>query len=291
MRLLFLASDKEREKDLAAAFTAGAARHGAEIEIRANSATPDLAGFDAVAMVGVKSRRTFHAALAAGIVPVMIDKGYSRHRRADARVWEYWRVSVGAHHPTAGLMARDMPKDRAEAQGFEAAPWRSAGLQIVLAGSSAKYHEFYSLPDPTEWARGVVAELRRYTDRPIIYRPKPSWDGAVPIEGTHWSPPKENFVQTIRNAWAIVTHGSNACFEAALAGIPSIILGEAVAAPISSREIAAIEDPKCGKRGQWLANLAYRQWTEREMQRGLAWEHIGGQIHEFTVTGLSGGSR
>lgn len=281
MRLRFFASSKEREKNLGAAFVAGAQRHRVKAEVHELVATPDIKGCDAVAMVGVKSRRLFHACLEAGVVPIMLDKGYIRTRRADARVWEFWRVSVGAHHPTAGLMDHAMPADRFEALGLEVRNWRSSGLQIVLAGSSAKYHEFYGLPDPTEWAQGVIAELRQHTDRPIVYRPKPSWDGAVPIDGTYFSGPKENVLNVLNNAWAVVTHGSNICFEAALMGIPAIVLGEGVAAPISSRAIADIVSPRMAKRGQWLQNLAYRQFTEREMGSGFAWGHIGRWIDEF----------
>lgn len=281
MRLRFFASSKEREQNLGRAFVTGALGRGVKAEVRELVATPDIKGCDAVAMVGVKSRRLFQACLAAGVVPIMLDKGYVRTRRPGERVWEFWRVAVGAHHPTAGLMDARMPADRFEQLGFEVKPWRSSGLQIVLAGSSAKYHEFYGLPDPTVWAQGVIDRLAELSNRPIVYRPKPSWDGAVPIPGTYFSGPKENINAVLRNAWAVVTHGSNACFEAALEGIPSIVLGDGVAAPISSRVIEEIADPRMAKRGPWLHNLAYRQFTEREMEAGLAWQHIEGWIHDY----------
>lgn len=280
MRLLFMASEKEREQDLAAAFCAGARRHRVDAEVRPLGSEPDLSTVDAVAMVGVKSKRLFDATKAARAIPIMLDKGYTRTRRDDSRVWEFWRVAVNAHHPTAGLMDKAMPPQRAADHGFEPAPWRSRGLQILIAGSSAKYHEFYDLPDPTEWAHDVVGMLKVLTDRPIIYRPKPSWDGAVPITGTYFSHGKQNIREPLTNAWAVVTHGSNTCFEAAMMGVPSIVLGEGVAAPISSRTLAEIDDPRRGKRRQWLDNLAFRQWTEREMKSGLAWEHIGGWVDD-----------
>jgi hypothetical protein len=71
---------------------------------------------DAVAMVGVKSKRCGSLTVRGRGVPIMLDKGYVRTRRAGARVWEYWRVSVGAHHPTeTSLMSRKMPSDRFDA--------------------------------------------------------------------------------------------------------------------------------------------------------------------------------
>ena len=41
--------------------------------------------------------------------------------------------------------------------------------------------------DPTEYAKYLVSEIRKYSKRQIWYRPKPSWRDAMPIEGTYFS--------------------------------------------------------------------------------------------------------
>jgi hypothetical protein len=282
MNVLFCHSDKPREIALAEAFLAGAAHNRCRTEARRLSEDLTVDGADVVAMVGVKSKRLFDMAANAGAVPIMLDKGYVRTRRVGSRVWEYWRVSVGAHHPTElSLMRRKMPTDRWEALGLDVAAWRSRGNQIVIAGSSAKYHTFYGLPEPNDYYSALVASLRAVTDRPIIYRPKPSFKDAVPIKGTEFSSGNETITDVLWGAHALVTHGSNACFEAALLGVPTIVLGDAVAGPISSRLIADVETPVRGKREQWFANLAYHQWTEGEFRDGIAWEHVRRWVNDF----------
>jgi hypothetical protein len=232
-------------------------------------------------MVGVKSKRLFDLTVAAGAIPIMLDKGYIRTRRPDARVWEYWRVSVGAHHPTqTSLMRRKMPSDRIDQFCVAPRPWRTRGFTVVIAGSSAKYHSFYELDEPNVYYPDLVARLGQLTDRQLIYRPKPSFKEAKRIKPAQFSTGDETILQALEGAWALVTHGSNACFEAALLGIPSIVLGDGIAAPISSRSIAEIDNPLMGKREQWLANLAYHQWTESEMQSGEAWATIGGWVDD-----------
>ena len=278
MRILFAASDKHREQLLAQAFAKGVVAHGDEAVICHNGDLPALKEFAAVAMVGVKSRLMFEAVRQAGAVPIMLDKGYVRTRREGARTWEFWRTSVGNHQPTERLMEIRHPDDRFEALGLEVAKWRKSGLQILFAGSSAKYHEFYGLPDPTTYATDLFERIAALTDRPIVYRPKPSWRDAVPIAGSRFSVGKEGITNALANAHCLITHGSNACFEAALLGIPSIVLGDAVARPISSTSLDEIEQPFRGKRLQWFANLAYHQFTEPEMQSGLAWQHIREQL-------------
>lgn len=273
MRVVFFASDKPREQALAKAFLRGASFHRCHVEQRPLCASPDVRGADVIAMVGVKSKTLFDLTLAAGAVPVMLDKGYVRTRRSGSRVWEYWRVAVGAHHPTeTSLMRHKMNSDRWDALGLEVSPWRSRGNQIVIAGSSAKYHHFYGLPEPNDYYRDLAAQIRARSQRPIIYRPKPSFKDAQPIDGTEFSDGNENILDALWGAHALVTHGSNACFEAALQGVPSIILGDGVAAPFSSRTLEDIENPIRGKREQWFANLAYHQFTEREFRDGMAWQ-------------------
>ncbi len=138
------------------------------------------------------------------------------------------------------------------------------------------------MKDPTAYARGIVRELRQSTERPLVYRPKPSWSDAVPIIKTTYSGPEEHIGRALTGAWVTVTHGSNACFESVLAGIPCIILGDAVAKPISSTSLGDIENPRLAsdaERLAWANNLAYFQWTAAEFLSGQAWEFIRQEIH------------
>lgn len=280
--ICFYASDKPRERELADAVLAGARAHGVDGFVKPLTEKIEIEPCTVACMVGVKSVELFRAVELAGILPVYFDKGYIRSRRADARTWEFWRVSVGAHHPTqTTLMRHKKPGDRFAALGLDVQPWRRNGLQVVFAGSSAKYHDFYGISEPTRFARKVIRGIAAVSDRPIIYRPKPSWRDAVPIAGAHYSAGGEGIGAALANAHCLVTHGSNACFEAALLGIPSIILGDAVARPISSTDLDALEAPALGKRDQWLANLAYHQWTLDEFRSGEAWATMGEWIDEL----------
>jgi hypothetical protein len=276
MRIVFYVSDKPREKQLGKMFCAGAMRHGHDAVVVELNPNAPLVECDAACMVGVKSKSLFARVQASGATPVIFDKGYIRSRADKSSTWEYWRVSIGDHQPTrTTLMSQKFPADRFERLEVEVAPWRRFGIHIVIAGSSAKYHQFYDLPDPTTYWNGVIQQLKQVTDRPIVYRPKPSWREAVPIQGSYYSNSKQDLSSILLNAFATITHGSNACFESIIAGIPSVVLGDAVAAPISSTTLDDIEAPLFGKRDQWFHNLAYHQWTEHEMQSGEAWTIIG----------------
>jgi len=279
MNIAFFANDKKREQDLAEAFIAGVEKRGDKgfvFKTIENDARFPVPWPDVVAMVGVKSRDRYRECQDKGIHTIMLDKSYQRHGG-----WEWWRCAINAHHPTATLMDINRPRDRMA--DVELSDWRKPTKRghIVIAGSSAKYHRFYDLPEPTKWATDLVAEIRKHTDRPIIYRPKPSWHDAVPIDGTSYSKLPDTIGDVLKGAHALVTHGSNACFEAVVAGVPCIILGDGVAKPISSTDIADIERPYLAPnydRQRWLAALSYCQWTLEEFKSGEAWAEIRPQI-------------
>lgn len=278
LRVCFFHSSKPRERILANAFLEGISRSGDHVELRELKPEVEVADHcDVAAMVGVKSKELYQANWRAGIHTLYFDKGYTRHATSGGlRAWEYWRVAVDAHHPTHYLNRLSHDSDRAQKLGIEFNPWRKEGRHIVFAGSSQKYHDFYGLQDPTTYARKVIRRIRGLTSREIVYRPKPSWKEAIAIEGCVYSQ-GGSITDVLQDAWALVTHGSNACFEAVIMGIPSIVLGDAVAGPISSRDIEELENPRLAsdtERRQWLANLSYCQWTLAELATGEAWRHI-----------------
>ena len=283
MRVCFFRSDKPREGILADAFMEGVKKHGDIASIRMLGDEDESDHCDVAVMVGVKSKRLFDKHINAGRHVIYLDKGYSRHVSEDSavRIWEYWRVSVDSHHPTRYLMLKQMPHDRIDAFGLDLPlpPLRKGGnlSHIVIAGSSAKYHEFYGMKPPNEYYKKVFKQIREKSAQPVIYRPKPSYHDAESIPGTITSPSRESIYDVLDGAHALVTHGSNACFEAVITGVPCIILGDAVAKPISSTDLKFIRSPKLASeedRMQWLANLSYQQWTMPEMKNGKAWDHI-----------------
>lgn len=270
MKICFYISDKPRERFLGKSFEAGAKNYGHDIVLRrlGSGIEPNC---DLSCVVGVKSKNLWDRLDGHKL---MFDKGYTRHRSKDG-AWEYWRLSLNSHHPTNTTLHKfKYASDRFEKLKLQVKPWRRSGLQVLFAGSSEKYHAFYDLEGPTEYARKIVTRLNELTDRPIYYRPKPSWKNAVPVGGSYFSDPKSPLESVLSNAHCIVTHGSNICFEAMLEGIPSIVLGEAIAQHISSTELEDVESPHLAKRERLLAALGYHQWTMDEMKSGECWQMV-----------------
>ncbi|HEY6021420.1 MAG TPA: hypothetical protein VIY48_16390 [Candidatus Paceibacterota bacterium] len=291
MRVCFIYAEKDgdeesRELTLANAFLEGVALSGDETSVVTKSeAQRNPPEAEVVCMVGVKSLKLFTQMKALGKQIVYFDKGYLRHRGIGTRTWEYWRVAVNDHHPTDYVGVAKHGPTRWQAisrrRGIAPAPWRTEGDHVVYAGSSDKYHAFVGLPDPTKYAEDVIAKLKKVTDKPVLYRPKPTWLDAVPVDGARFSPRAASIEDAMRGAWCLVTNGSNSSYDATMAGIPCIILGRAVAKPLYSDRLKDVNNPPVPTneaRNQWLANIAWCMFTEEEMRMGLAWKAIRPQL-------------
>lgn len=275
MKVVFYYAEKPRERILREAFAAGVKAHGDEIEWR--TVADEVIDCDVAVMVGVKSRELFQTYWKRGAHTVLLDKGYHRATYpGGARGWIYWRVAVNGHQCTHYL-EQGRPDDRAKKVGWRVQRWRKNGGHILFAGSSQKYHDFVGAGSATEFAQKTIRRIAKFSERPIVYRPKPSWDGAVAVEGATFQDEFVPLTENLIGAWATVTHGSSICLESILAGVPVIVLGEAVAKPISSHDLLEIESPRLATEDevwQWLSNLAYQQWTLGEFASGEAWENI-----------------
>lgn len=280
MRVCFYYSQKPQERILREAFERGV--HGFGDDLEGRELGGELADCDVAVMIGVKSREIFQAHWKRGTHTVLLDKGYHRASYSGgARGWVYWRVAVDAHQCTHYLPL-NKPDDRAIKLGWTVPRWRKNGRQILFAGGSQKYHDFVDAGNATEFAQKTVKRLEKYTDRRIVYRPKPSWDGATAVEGAEFQGEHVALSDALNNAWAMVTHGSSACVESILSGVPVIVLGQAVAKPISSTDLSEIESPRLAtvdERWQWLSDLAYNQYKLNEFESGEAWQHIRAVIH------------
>jgi hypothetical protein len=209
---------------------------------------------------------------AQGLKAVYIDLGYfGRH---DGGRWSgFHKLAINSRHPTEYFQRVAHSSRRADALKVRIHPWRPRAPYILLAGMGDKGALAEGF-QPEEWERKAIDEIRKYTDRPIIYRPKPSWKDAKPIEGTKFSPKDELLRRLLMDCHAVVTHHSNVAVDGLVDGIPAFCW-EGVATPLSLQDLSKIEDPiRPDTRRQWVNDLAYTQFSIAEMHSGRAWRHL-----------------
>lgn len=255
----------------------GIARAGEHVEVAFEDDYDGRAPGDVAVFYGLAGRlpQVFADYKAKGRA-VYIDLGYWG-RREGGRWTGYHKVAVNARHPTAYYRRPAHPGARFERFNVPIRPWavRSKRAPILLCGMGDKAARAEGY-EPEAWERWVITQIRRYTDRPILYRPKPSWKQARPIEGCGFSPKARELAQELDQAWAVVTHHSNAAVEAVLAGVPAFCW-YGVGVDMAARRLSLIEEPHYPtrpEREQWAADIAYTQWSVAEMRTGAPWHHL-----------------
>jgi len=210
----------------------------------------------------------------AGKKAIYVDLGYWAREGQTG----HHKLGLNSRHPTAYFQRRAHAPDRWRRLNVTIQPWRAANpaAPIIVAGMSGKgalaegFH-------PQEWERKAIAELRKHTQRRIIYRPKPNWTGSRPIDGADFQKGDSqgrDVPVVLRNCHAIVTHHSNVAVDALLAGVP-VFSVEGIAAKLGLSDLSKIETPVYPDgREQWAYDAAYTQWTVPEMASGAPWRHL-----------------
>lgn len=138
------------------------------------------------------------------------------------------------------------------------------GEYILVVPPSEKVMKFYG-HNLDDWMKTTVSEIKKYSNKPINVRLKPSRTERVttnPIQ------------QAMNNAYCVITYNSIAATEALLYGVPAIALAPNSARMLCNTAIEQINNlyiPNAADVTAFAAHLSYCQFTSKELLTGYAW--------------------
>lgn len=163
----------------------------------------------------------------------------------------YYRLTRNSNHPKP---RPGLNLERALALGVELKPWRTEGEHILVCRQGPSSGRHLGL-HPNLWHNIALATLLEKSKRPIRVREKVERESRP-------------LADDLANAWCVVSHSSTCAVEAAIAGIPVICSPWSAAAPIGCGSFEWLEDLPTPDRRDWLATLAWSQWTIDELAAG-----------------------
>lgn len=197
---------------------------------------------------------------------VSVDLGYWQRREAD-----YHKIAINDRHPTAYFRGVNDPS-RLKSLGIRLRDWRKSGDFVLVAGMSHKAAEACGY-GPGEWESWAIEEVKKHTDLPVLYRPKPSCKFSRIVQADY-APSGLNIQEALKGCHALVTHHSNCAVDALVEGIP-VFVWEGVASPMGLQDLSKIEDPYFpSDRQAWAEDIAWTQWTFDEIATSAPWEHL-----------------
>jgi len=208
----------------------------------------------------------------------------------------HWRVSLYSPMNNGNFLSDNSPADRWEAAktrwNVKNEPWRKSNqsdpIMFVL---QPKDNWSMNELDPIDWFHKVYDKLRPITDRKFIVRPHPNHVVAMEnrlnefpedvevhigqkyFQGDEKKYYRFHFQEAITNCHAVVTHNSTASVDSCVRGIPTFVTSNlAICSPVANTDLNNIETPKYPDRTQWLYDLGYKLWSEKEIRDGTVFK-------------------
>ncbi len=186
-----------------------------------------------------------------------IDSGYTNFLESK----KTWHRLVPNHlHSNSSFLP---PVDRLGNFKKFPAQWRDNGEKILIVEPGPFAASVFHI-DLKNWRYDIEKELRKYTDKPIVFREKV--DKKI----------RNNLYDEFCNEdyYAVISLNSNASTEAIWAGIPAITMGRHITNPVTASKLSDINNLKRPHLMSWLCMLSYSQFTYDELMNGTAVEIV-----------------
>jgi hypothetical protein len=210
----------------------------------------------------------------------------------------HWRVALYSPMNNGNFLSDNSPSDRWEKMcslwKIKYEPWRKSNPNDpILFVLQPKDNWSMNELDPITWFNDVYNKIRPLTKRQFLIRPHPNHmahieerknefpnDCKVIIGQKFFTGDEKkyyrfDFQKALNNCHAVITHNSTASIDSCIRGIPTFVTSDlAICWPVGNTILEDIENPKYPDRTQWVYDLGYKQWTEKEIKNGTVFKRF-----------------
>lgn len=218
---------------------------------------------------------------------VVIESSVFREGRTDG---EFWRVALnGFLRDEADYANENSDGDRfdwiCEKQGIDVQDWDRSGDTVIVMLQKNTDASLRGV-DVRNWARSMVDQIRAHApEARIVVRPHPlDREPFVPPPGVELSRDlsPDGLKSDLERSFAAVTFTSLSAIETICAGIPTWAMDPgSLAYDVANHHLGRLHNPWLvddGTKFQWLANLAWTQYTIPEIKEGIPWKRLKPRI-------------
>ena len=200
-----------------------------------------------------------------------------------------WKVGLNGINRDAYFGEQDNDRSRADHLGLVCKPWRSNGDFILICGQHDKSLQWQGMPRMSNWFLETYDEIRKHTDRPILFRPHPRCrleHIERGLKNVHRQEPKQiggsydDFDMGFDNVHCTISYSSNPGIHSILNGVPAFVSTHSLAYPVGNDIdfLHDIEKPMMPERQQWLNDYAHTEYTIEEISQGLALKNLTNKL-------------
>jgi hypothetical protein len=200
-----------------------------------------------------------------------------------------WKVGLNGINRDAYFSEQNNDRSRADSLGLVCKPWRSNGDFILICGQHDKSLQWSKMPRMSDWFMQTYREIRKHTDRPIVFRPHPRCrlehielglkhvyrQEPVKIGGSY-----DDFDMGFDDVHCTISYSSNPGIHSILSGVPAFVSTHSLAYPVANDIdfMHDVEQPMMPDRQQWLNDYAHTEYTIEEITQGIPLKHLTSQL-------------
>lgn len=200
-----------------------------------------------------------------------------------------WKVGLNGINRDAYFGDSGNNNARSNALGLLLKPWRTNGEYILICGQHDKSLQWQGMPSMSNWLMQTISEVRKHTDRPIIFRPHPrrplphiekEFKNVYRQDPQHVKDTYDDFDMGFNNVWATISYSSNPGIHSIIEGVPAFVSTHSLAYPVGNDIdfLHDIEQPVMPDRTQWLNDYAHTEWTLDEIAQGLPLKNLTSEL-------------
>ena len=200
-----------------------------------------------------------------------------------------WKVGLNGINKNSVnfIKDRDITSNsvRADNLGLKLKPWNTDGEYILICGQHDKSLQWKDMPSMSNWFLQIYDEIRKHTDRPIIFRPHPRCrlehierglknvyrQEPKKLEGSY-----DDFDMGFNDIYATISHSSNPGIHSIINGIAAFVSSNSIAYPVAHdiKYLNNIENLYTPYRQLWLNNYAWTEFTVDEISNGTPLKYL-----------------
>jgi hypothetical protein len=191
-----------------------------------------------------------------------------------------WKVGLNGINRDAYFGPTNNNDDRHRLLGLSLKPWRTHGEFILICGQHDKSLQWQDMPSMSNWFMQTYREIRKHTDRPIVFRPHPrcrlphielGLKHVYRQEPTQIGGSYDDFDMGFDDVHCTISYSSNPGIHSILNGVPAFVGTSSLAYDVGNDIdfLHDVEAPLMPNRQQWLNDYAHTEWTVQEISQGI----------------------
>ena len=196
-----------------------------------------------------------------------------------------WKVGLNGINRDAYFGPDSNNSDRHRLLGLSLKPWHTDGEYILLCGQHDKSLQWQGMPPMSNWFLDTYDEIRKHTQRPIIFRPHPrcrlpeierGLRHVYRQEPRHVNGTYDSFDMGFNDIHCTISYSSNPGIHSIIEGVPAFVSTHSLAYDVANDIdfLYDIENPVMPDRTQWLNDYAHTEYTIEEISQGLPLKNL-----------------